>query len=231
MAGSGLSTTCLLYTSARLYGEITLDWAVGGLNPHAVQAELLLGGRMVFMPTFHAQNSRVRTNFKEHPVGGPGISILGPDGRLLPAVHDILDLVKSFDAVLATGHLSAQESYVLADEGIRRGVTMLLTHPDSLTENIPLEWQRELAARGAYVEKCWLNVLKGAVTEREVCRRALAVGPERCVLTTDLGQAGNPSPVEGMADFALSLSANGCSDAQIRRMLRENPRTLLRIVN
>lgn len=214
---------------AKLYGEITLDWAVGGLNPYAVRSELLLGGKVVFMPTFHALNSQIATNHKPQPVGGPGLTVLDGNGQLLPIVYDIMDVVKEFDAVLATGHLSARESYLLAKSGLERGITMMLTHPDSLSENIPLDWQIELAGKGAYVEKCWLNVIKGAVTADEMYARAVAVGPDHCVLTTDLGQTQFVPPAEGMLDFIQCLLEHGMSDENVARMVRHNPKTLLRI--
>lgn len=225
------ATLCNRYGGfkAQLYGEITLDWAVGGLNPHAVRSELLLGGRIVFMPTFHALSNQIANQFKAHPVGGPGITVLDENGQLLPVVYEIMDVVKEFNAVLATGHLSAEESYKLATVGLDRGVTMMLTHPDSLTENIPVEWQAELAQKGAFVEKCWLNVIKEAVTPDEMCARVRAIGPQHCVLTTDLGQVQFTPPAEGMLDFIECLINHGFTDEDILQMVRYNPKKLLRI--
>lgn len=214
---------------ARLYGEITLDWAVGGLNPLAVRSELLLGGKVVFMPTFHARANQIATNHKPQPVMGPGITVLGETGELLPVVYEIMDVVKEFNAVLATGHLSAKESCILAARGLERGVTMMLTHPDSAAEHIPVERQAELARKGAYVEKCWLNVIKGAVTAEEMARRIRAISPERCVLTTDLGQKQFTPPAEGMLDFIESLLRNGVDGRHIIQMVRTNPQYLLRV--
>lgn len=214
---------------AQLYGEITLDWAVGGLNPLAVRSELLLGGKVVFMPTFHARANQIATGHKPQPVMGPGITVLDVKDELFPVVYEIMDVVKEFNAVLATGHLSAKESCILTTRGLERGVTMMLTHPDSATENIPLEQQAELARRGAYVEKCWLNVIKGTVTAEEMVRRIRIVSPEHCVLTTDLGQKQFTPPAEGMLDFIETLLHSGISDNHIIQMVRTNPRHLLRV--
>lgn len=214
---------------AKLYGEITLDWAVGGLNPYAVRSELLLGGRIVFMPTFHALSNQIATQYKKHPVEGPGITVLDENGELLPVVYEIMDVVKEFNAVLATGHLSAEESYKLTKAGLEKGITMMLTHPDSLTENIPVEWQVELAQQGVFVEKCWLNVIKEAVTADEMCRRVRVVGPQHCVLTTDLGQKQFTPPAEGMLDFIECLLDHGFTDEEILLMVQHNPKNLLRV--
>ena len=54
-----------------------------------------------------------------------------------------------------------------------------------------------------------------------------AVGPEHCVLSNDLGQAGNPLPVEGLQSFLDGLTAEGFSAQELRRMAVENPARLL----
>ena len=49
------------------------------------------------------------------------------------------------------------------------------------------------------------------------------VGPERCVLSTDLGQTINPPVAEGFAMFAQKLLDGGFQREQIRRMAVTNP--------
>jgi hypothetical protein len=39
-----------------IYGGLVLNWIAGGLNPHAVDASIKMGGRMVWMPTLSAQH-------------------------------------------------------------------------------------------------------------------------------------------------------------------------------
>jgi predicted metal-dependent TIM-barrel fold hydrolase len=58
----------------------------------------------------------------------------------------------------------------------------------------------------------------------DVIRRA---GPERCVMATDFGQVFNPSPVEGLRMFILSLMNQGISSEEIHIMVRKNPAKLL----
>jgi hypothetical protein len=53
------------------------------------------------------------------------------------------------------------------------------------------------------------------------------VGPERCVISTDLGQPINPPVAEGFAMFAAHLLEAGFSVPEIRRMAVENPSALL----
>jgi hypothetical protein len=53
------------------------------------------------------------------------------------------------------------------------------------------------------------------------------VGPETTILATDLGQVTAPYPDEGMGIFAGKLLDNGFSEAEVRRMVRDNAAQLL----
>ncbi len=53
------------------------------------------------------------------------------------------------------------------------------------------------------------------------------IGPQFCILSSDLGQKGNPLPADGFAEFMAALQARGFTDAEIGRMTKQNPATLL----
>jgi hypothetical protein len=53
------------------------------------------------------------------------------------------------------------------------------------------------------------------------------VGPERCLLSTDLGQTINPPVAEGFALFAETLLEGGFSVEEIRRMAVTNSAALV----
>ncbi|MFP3040994.1 DUF6282 family protein [Treponema primitia] len=214
---------------AKLYGALTLDWAVGGINPYAVQSEILLGAAIIWMPTFHAKNDQVGSNFKKHPVSGPGIEIIDEKGKLLPVVYDIIDLVKSADIVLATGHLSPKESYALCKEGIARRATMYLTHPDRPIENVSIEMQIELSKLGVYIEKSYINVLKNQISITDVADRIKKISPKMCVMTTDLGKSEDVSPPIGLATFVKELLNFSFTDQEIKMMVSENPKKILHV--
>ena len=82
-------------------------------------------------------------------------------GSMLPVLYEIMDLVKAYDAVLCTGHVSAAEADLIIRNGLDYGCRMMLTHPEILFIQMPAEAQKELAQKGAYIEKCWLNVFTG----------------------------------------------------------------------
>jgi len=104
-----------------------------------------------------------------------------------------------------------------------------VTHADFEVNRIPLEVQAQLAAEGALIEKCLLTVMPGwaSTTMERIAADVRALGPERCVLVTDFGQANHPNPVDGMADFILRLLDLGLSEDAIRTMANVNPGRLL----
>lgn len=217
------------YAKARskLYGAITLDWAVGGLNPYAVESELLLGAKMIWMPTFHAQNHLLKTQ-KPQPVQAPPIYILNDHGRLLPVVCDIVDLAVAHNAVLNTGHISPNESLILCQYAAQRGAKVCLTHPDNDREAVSVEIQMELARQGVFIDRSWLNtVKKGGITPNEMARRIRSVSPQQCIMTTDFGQMENLPAPEGLRDFVQAMLTEHITPEEIKTMICDNPRHLL----
>jgi hypothetical protein len=54
-----------------------------------------------------------------------------------------------------------------------------------------------------------------------------AVGPASCILSSDLGQAGNPIHPDGLVAFFDGLRKAGVSAADVARMSKTNPATAL----
>jgi len=216
---------------AKLFGAITLDQTVGGINPYAVQAELYLGAKMVWLPTFHAKNQIEKTNNKPQPVMAPPIPILDAAGRLLPEVQAVIDLVVQYDAVLNTGHISAEESWAVCTEAVRRGAKVCLTHPDNSREAVDVEMQTALARQGVLIDRSWFNALRpaGGVSAAVMAWRIRATGAEHCIMTTDFGQKSNDPAPCGMLCFVEAMLAEGISEQEIRTMICDNPRALLGI--
>jgi predicted metal-dependent TIM-barrel fold hydrolase len=61
----------------------------------------------------------------------------------------------------------------------------------------------------------------------EVIDSIRKVGPERCLLSTDLGQTINPPVADGFAMFAQTLLDAGFSAAEIHRMVATNAEALI----
>ncbi len=209
-----------------VFGALSLDEEVGGLNPAAVEASAKTGAKVVWMPTFSAAGER---QFQKKP---GGISLYRDGGGLRPEVGQIIDLVKKYDMVLCTGHISTKESFDLVEEGRRRGLTkMVVTHPlqGAVMAGMSLEEQKQLAEKGAFIEHCFLATLPlgGRRDPKELAEAFKAVGAERCILSTDLGQAFNPAPAEGMRMAIATMLRCGLSEHEIELLVKVNPAKLL----
>ena len=209
-----------------VYGAISLDHGVGGLNPDALEVALRLGTRVVWMPTFDSAWSRDtfgRFNSRAAP-----ITVLDEVGALLPVVHELLDLLEDHGALLCTGHLGPDETLVLVDASRMRGIRTLVTHATAF--GIPLEVQQRATSIGALIEQCG-NVLfreEGADEATEaILADVRAIGAEHVVLSTDLGQIANPPPPVGFGLWIERFLDAGFTEAELAQMVRDNPRAAL----
>jgi hypothetical protein len=208
-----------------VYGALSLDHGVGGLNPEAVRVSLRIGAKVVWRPTFDAAQWRTYRPASRSRTGAP-LRVLDDDGRLLPSVVAILDLIAEHDAVLASGHLSVDETLVLVHEARARGVRCVVTHAAFW---FPIEAQRTLAGMGAYIEQCAMPSFgeDGDAAFELVAEQVRAVGAEHVILSTDLGQAQNPAPPIGLGMWADYFVSAGFAPEDVQRMLRDNPAALL----
>lgn len=220
-----------------IFGGVALNRAAGGLNPAAVEALASVKGgfgRVVWLPTFDAAN-HVRA-FEEQR---PSIALM-ESGGLAAAALEVLKTVAARDLALATGHASADEALLVIREAQRLGVRrVLVTHAMMDPVRMTIAQQRQAAAAGALIEHAYQNTLQGPdaaiesmrkgrrVTAKEFADAIRAVGAEHCVLSSDLGQVGNPPHLEGLRAFIAALRKEGISDSDLALMTRTNPATLL----
>jgi len=223
----------------RVYGGVALNSTVGGLNPLVCDIVGESGGRIVWMPTWSAANDQQKgriflSRMKKYlrlleKTELEGIRILDDRGRLRREVEDIIDVCLWHDMVLASGHLSTEESLVLAQRAGERGVRFLLNHPLSRAIDASIEAQRRISDMGGFIEHCFITTMPmhQRVALDRIHEAILAVGPERCIMSTDSIQAWNPPEPELMRMFVSSLLELGVEEAAIRLMVRDNPRQLL----
>lgn len=212
------------FTGIKVHGSMALDWGVGGLNPDAVTVSMNIGARVVWMPTFDAVNSRQRSG--HYFLRDEGITVLDGQGKLVPECHQIIDILKQHDAVLASGHLSPQETLTLLKEARARGVRCVITHASF---GIPVDVQQELAALGCYIEHCGLAAFRNddGASVKSIAEQIRAVGVDHNIASTDLGQATNPPPPLGFGIWIQCLLDEGFSADEVRRLVNTNPKALL----
>jgi hypothetical protein len=211
-----------------VFGGITQDLAVGGINIEAVKhmADMKGGyGRIVWLPTFDAQN-QVKDK-------GPEVKV-SENGKLLPSVLALLDYIATRkQLVLETGHVSAEEALMVIREAKARGIQYVVaTHGMAGPTNLSVAQAQEAARMGAYIEFVYGGTLeKGSkLTVEKYAEWIKAVGPEHCILSSDLGGARpypRPMPAQGMLDFMTGLNKLGISVADINLMAKTNPARVL----
>jgi hypothetical protein len=228
----------------RAIGAITLNRAVGGLNALAVEIAAREGARTVWFPTVNSENEQ----HEVHPApagarmpvwvafeldlieaghGGDPVAVVDADGALVPAARAVLDVIASHDMVLATGHLSRDEIFTLVDGAVAAGVRQIVvTHPEFPSQQISIEDQLELAARGALLERCFTTPHTGKAPWELICRASREVGPAHTVWSSDLGQVFNPPVEDGLALMADRFLAAGFSDKEVITMAVTNTRRL-----
>ncbi|MGN0907765.1 MAG: DUF6282 family protein [Bullifex sp.] len=225
-------------------GSITLNSSVGGINPSAVEMACRSGIRLVWFPTCDSDNERtyvfsdkcrklpywaqIVIQLRDEGIQNPTIKLLDENGNLKDNVLQVLDIIAKYDVILATGHISHQETFALVPEAARRGVKkILITHVTFPTTHYTIEKQKELLTYGAYMEHCYTTWATGKSVFDEELETIRAIGPDRVVLATDLGQKTALYPDEGLQKYCEALAENGFTDDEIIRMAVENPRKLL----
>jgi len=210
-----------------VFGGIALNRTVGGINPAAVEHMTQVKGgwgRVVWMPTFDAEN-QVKYSKESRP-----FVAVSKNGALLPEVREVLAIIAKHNLILATGHSSPQEDLLLIREARRAGVrSIVVTHAMLPPVGMNVDQMREAAQMGAYIEFVY-NALIGpnkAFDIPEYARAIRAVGPEHCILSSDLGQAGNPLHPDGLLAFFAALRGEGFSVSAIEHMAKVNPARLL----
>jgi hypothetical protein len=210
-----------------VFGGVDLNLPVGGINPAAVDHMTKVSGgwgRFVWMPTFDAENQ-----VKYSKENRPFVSV-ARDGQLLPEVKQVISLIAKNGLVLATGHSSPEEGLMLLREGRAQSVErMVVTHALMAPVLMNLQQMQEAARLGAFIEFVGGSLAGADANTRmdtfaETIRR---IGPEFCILSSDLGQRGNALPPDGFGVFLAALRRRGFSESEIARMSRQNPGRLL----
>ena len=209
-----------------LIGGIALDYEVGGLNPAAVEATANMGGRVVWMPTYSAQADR------QHKGLSGGIFLLDDNGKLLPEVYAILEVVKAYDMVLATGHVSTLECMALVSEAKNLGINrVVVTHgtTSAFWTGMTPEDMKTMAGMGAYVEHC-LHVMMPMtyrMPPQDLVEVIRTIGTENCIISTDFGQDFHPMPAEGLRMGIATLLKAGLDEVELGMLVKDNPARLL----
>jgi hypothetical protein len=229
------STSSLVYILRKevpgieLFGGVTQDLAVGGINLAAVkQMASVTGnyGKVVWLPTF---DSEISVRHADGKGKGPYVPIQ-KDGKLLPSVLELFDYIGQHNLLLETGHISAREVLMVIPEAKKHGVQhIVVTHAMSGPINMTIPQMQEAAKDGAMIEFVYGATLGpgASLSVAKYAEAIKAIGPKNCIMSTDLGGMTHPfkrpTPPQGFLDFMNAMHAQGISVADINLMTKTNP--------
>ncbi len=228
--------------------SVTLNHYVGGFSTDAIRASAELSPKpiIVWFPTIHAENMLKKQRF-EIPAEWinpklkkeikprfsrdiKGFSVFDSRGEIKKEVKNVLDIIKKCKAILATGHISWQESQALVKFAIQKvGLKkVIITHPIYQKIDMPIEVQKELVKIGAFVEHCFSMYSIDKIPIKQIADQIKQVRPENCILSSDVGQTFSPNPSEALTEFIRLLSRKGITNEEISMMLITNPGKLVK---
>ena len=106
---------------------------------------------------------------------------------------------------------------------------MVVTHAMNPPILMNVAQMQEAARLGAFIEFAGSSMANADAAAR-VDRYADAIrkiGPAFCILSSDLGQKGNPLPPDGFGEFLAAMRRKGFSAQEVDRMSKQNPARLL----
>ena len=211
----------------QVFGGIDLNLSVGGMNPAAVEKMALTTGnlgKVVWMATFDTY-AQVKAGKEQRPYVA-----VSRNGELLPETKAVIAMIAKYHLVMATGHNSGEENLMLIREARKQGVThIVVTHPMLTPIHMTIAQMQEAAQMGAYLEFVYNGVI-GSAKEFDLSDYAKAIreiGVEHCILSSDMGQVGNPLHPDGLQLFFSGLQEQGISREEIAQMSKINPARLL----
>jgi hypothetical protein len=229
---------------SHVYGAVTLNHSVGGLNPVAVELAGRTGCKIVWMPTVDAQNetagrldggsaklpfwAKIQRELAAEGIAPPPLSVIEESGDLTQPARRCLERIARHNMILATGHLGRHEIVALVRASREMGVKkVVVTHAEFPSQNLSGDEQKELADMGAVIEHCFTTTYTGKAPWEAAFANIRRTGVSRTLIATDLGQTINPPVAEGFAMFAQRLLDAGFSGADVRTMAVTIPTRLI----
>ena len=220
---------------AECFGSFCMNRVHGDkVNVFAAQKAVETSGglcRCIWMPTLDAAYHYRHEGRKEK-----GIPVLNDNGQVLPEVIKVMEICADADIIFATGHSSPEESIELVRKAHEVGVKrVVVTHANSYIWTMTPDQIKRCIDFGAYIEYCYLPCLWGEGTKMPQYQRQgiedfasfIRIDLARSFISTDLGQAVMPHPIEGMRDCILKLQSIGVSKSNIDMLVRSNPAGLI----
>jgi hypothetical protein len=226
-----------------VFGSILMNLICGGINPRAVSVAVNHGdgARLVYFPagdTLHhviARETIAYAGINLPTTRAQAISVVR-NGDLTPETSEVVKIIADADVCLVTGHLSPEETLILVPRAIEMGVKkIIILHTMWQMIGFSPEHIRELKKYDVFFEFEFglcspimqIDHRENTVDPRRMLKQMREIGVEKCIMTTDTGQAHSPPPLVAMKWFIAMLLKCGATKDEIRQMVSKNPARLL----
>ena len=212
-----------------MFGSVTMNRQMGGINPWAVESGLKLGAKVIWLPTQSARNNMLKQN--QDP--SDCVEVV-QGGKVVPELLTIFRLVKDYDVVLGTGHVSPEECFRVVEAARDAGVKKLVvTHPEWWMVGMSLEDQvRIVKDYDVILEHCFAQPMGGGKYKSNLPMNLEAVkacGYKNVMVSTDGGQVENPDWEIALEQYMQYLSDHGVGEDELRYMTHDIQAGLLGI--
>ena len=209
----------------KVFGGITLNKTVGGLNPVAVEKCLGFPGmKYVWRPmvdSYHHQRV-VYDNWAPDA----GIQLLGGNRKVKGELKEIMRICADNDLVFASGHYPYEDSIIVMEEAKKLGVKHCeRIHPTHIHSKHTIKQMKEycdmdvMIMLNALGMECFPIHETGPIYAAQMIEE---LGTDHLVFGTDYGQIHNPRHVVGVRWAIQLLLAYGVSKAAIRKIFAIN---------
>lgn len=212
-----------------MFGSITLNRQMGGINPAAVESGLKLGAKVIWLPTQSARN-----HLEKNKTDTTNCVEVVRDGKIVPELNTIFKLIKDYGVVLGTAHISPKECFIIVEAARNAGVKkIVVTHPEWWLVGMSLEDQiRIVKDYDVVLEHCYAQPLGGGKyrSNLEMNLEAIrACGYENVMVCTDGGQVENPNWEIALEEYMQYLADHGITEGQLYHMTHTIQSNLLGI--
>ena len=222
-----------------LFSGVALNNASGGINPHAVDHAIKLGGKIVWMPTLSAKNhidelasgkAKTFPKTSKRMLDAEPLTALDANGNVSDATKKVMDLIAEADIILAGGHLHVSEQHKLFSEAARRGVKkMMVNHPTYIV-GFKDDDIRQLAGQGVKMEHSICMFIEGKskkFSASDLAHLIEIAGVDNTILSSDLGLLYSQRPVDGFRSVTQMLLDLQISKSDIRKLIGKNAAAML----
>lgn len=201
-----------------MFGGVTMNRQMGGINPAAVESGLKLGAKVIWLPTQSARN-----HLEKNKADTTNCVDVVRDGKIVPELNSVFKLIKDYDAVLGTAHVSPEECFTVVEVARNAGVKkIVVTHPEWWLVGMSLDDQvRIVKDYDVILEHCYAQPLGGGryKSNLEMNLEAInACGYEHVMVCTDGGQVENPNWEIALEEYMQYLSDHGITESQLYHM-------------